>query len=242
MMLYVYALCDSPSPALTGMNGLEKQPLEALEVPPVAAVYSRHYSPRLPPTPDNAWCQEAVIETLLPDRAVLPVRFGTTFPDSDSLRAVLMRHRTLLGAGLARVRGFVELGVRFLWTLPEELPAKGAASGEAPRTGQSGRSYLLARLAEEQHWRRCAEQARGLAESLHNQLAATAADCTRQLTAATEHLLSGVYLVPRAAIDAFRQRFTELGRASPRLRLLCTGPWPPYHFVPRIPLPEPSHA
>jgi len=231
-MIYVYALCDGPPPALTGTAGLEQQPLAALEASPVAAVYSRHASASPHPTPDNAWCHEAVVEALGPDRAVLPVRFGTTFPDLDALGAVLRCHRRWLQAGLDRVRGCVELGVRVLWTAPAEPRDEEPAPGAAP-----GRAYLLARLAEQ----RRSEPARARAEHLHRQLAAVAAEYTRPGDRGGQ-LLSGAYLVPRGAVGAFRRRLDELGRADPQVRVLCTGPWPPYHFVPQIPLGEPMHA
>jgi hypothetical protein len=47
-------------------------------------------------------------------------------------------------------------------------------------------------------------------------------------------LMVAAYLVPRDRTESFRTRVQELGAAHPTLRLLCTGPWPPYHFVPPL--------
>jgi hypothetical protein len=54
--------------------------------------------------------------------------------------------------------------------------------------------------------------------------------------------MAGAYLVPRERIEEFRRSVTAAGEAEPSLRLLCTGPWPPYHFVPELSLPEVQRA
>jgi hypothetical protein len=228
-MIYVYALCDAPPPLPDGRRGLEDRPLEAVEAAPVAAVYSCHDAPRVVPTPEAAWRHEGVVETLAAGRAVLPARFGTTFPDAERLRAVLARHADALAAGLDRVRGLVEVGVRLLGRPP---------AGEGAPAAETGRAYLQARLAEERRHREWAERAGRRAEEVHARLAAAAREGTRRVLVTPELLLSAAYLVPRGEVDAFRRRVEEVGRLDPEARVLCTGPWPAYHFVPQLPLAE----
>ena len=66
-----------------------------------------------------------------------------------------LRNGTIDAADLRRVRGCVELGLRVLWTAPEEhgrrheghsLAAAVSAGADGPPSGQA---YMLARLAEE---------------------------------------------------------------------------------------------
>ena len=56
------------------------------------------------------------------------------------------------------------------------------------------------------------------------------------LAGAQRHVLGAAYLVERPAMAefaaAFALRAADLARAAPEVKLLCTGPWPPYHFVP----------
>ncbi|HET8751252.1 MAG TPA: GvpL/GvpF family gas vesicle protein [Gaiellaceae bacterium] len=63
--------------------------------------------------------------------AVVPFRFGTTFPDRDALDAWLERHRDVLASELERLRGTEEWSVEPVGNLPN------VAAGE----------YLEARLA-----------------------------------------------------------------------------------------------
>lgn len=63
-------------------------------------------------TAESLWRHEELVEELMADRDVLPVRYGTRFADDeDAAQAVAARRATLVAA-LERVRGAVELSVR----------------------------------------------------------------------------------------------------------------------------------
>lgn len=235
-MVYVYGITDSAGPVVAGRKGLDDQPLETCALESIAAVFTRHASGApLPPTPENAWRHERVVEWLMRDRAVLPARFGTTFHDEAKLRAALGPPERELSAGLRRLEGCVELGVRVLWEpapLTVPIPASAPASGEPPP--ESGRAYMMARLTEERRRRDELERAERLVDGLHTPLAQLAADSTRRVLTTPQTLLVAAYLVRREQTESFRRRVEEIGVAHPALRVVCTGPWPPYHFVPRL--------
>jgi hypothetical protein len=72
-------------------------------------------------TADALWRHEQVVEELMADRDVLPVRYGTRFScDEDAAEAVGAR-RTELAAALDRVRGAIELSVRALSARPAPI-------------------------------------------------------------------------------------------------------------------------
>ena len=66
---------------------------------------------------------------------------------------------------------------------------------------------------------------------LHTPLAQLAAESTRQVLVTPRLLLTAAYLVERDQVTAFQREVGGLSGAYPALRLLCTGPWPPYSFV-----------
>jgi len=80
--------------------------------------------------PGSLWDHEAVVEAVMQDGAVLPMRCGSVV---DDVEAFLASRRASLVAALSRVRGAVELGVR---------PA--ADDRDAP---SSGTEYLMRRVA-----------------------------------------------------------------------------------------------
>jgi len=194
------------------------------------------------PTEDNLWRHEAVVEILMADRTVLPMRFGTVLADEAAIQAVLAAHHADFVASLDRVRGRVELGLRVLWEADQpptppsssEFPGvpQGHSSEELRGTqANSGRAYLLARLEEERQRQACRQRAEALAEELHTPLAQLATESTRQVLITPRLLLTAAYLVEREQVAAFRQEVEALSAANPTLRFLCTGPWPAYSFV-----------
>jgi hypothetical protein len=158
------------------------------------------------PTADALWRHEALLERLMEERDLLPVRFGTRLPDEAAARRAIDARHGELTAGLERVRGAVELALR--------VEARGAAcSGDG-----TGRGYMTARAA-------------GLrtAAAVHEPLAALA---RASVLRPGRELLRAAYLVDRGAVDAFVALVTHLQRVhDDALALVCTGPWPPFSFA-----------
>jgi hypothetical protein len=74
-----------------------------------------------------------------------------------------------------------------------------------------------------------ADPARALA-AVHHPLAERARAATCRVRAGGD-LLRGAYLVERREVEAFAAGVAELQDDLADLRLLCTGPWPPYSFT-----------
>ena len=148
------------------------------------------------------WRREALIEELMHQRALLPVRYGTRVEDDDAAAAAIAGRGEALAAALRRVRGAVELSVRVL--IRREHGEQGP--GE----------QLQARALDER-----------AAAAMHQRLAAAARDQARQVG---PELLRAAYLVDRAHVDGFVALVRELQDEYPELSTICTGPWPPYSF------------
>jgi hypothetical protein len=239
--MYLYAIIDQPEAPVPAEPGLEGTFLFTLTYQDIAAVASCLTRAEVPPTEDNLWRHEAVVEALMADRAVLPVRFGTLLADDAAVQAMLTAHYADFVASLERVRGRVELSLRVLWEADQ--PPTPPSSPEFPRVpqrhsgelrgtqGNSGRAYLLARLEEERQRRAWRQRAEALAGELHTPLAHLAVESTRQVLLTPRLLLTAAYLVERDQVAAFQQEVEALSAAYPALRFLCTGPWPAYNFV-----------
>ena len=207
-MIHVYALTDSPEAPLPEVAGIAGASVEQLAVGGLCAVCSRHPDPaELTVSEAQLWAHEAVVEALLGDRAVLPVRYGSDFGDEQGLRRAVEAGREGYEADLRRLRGRVEFGVRAF------------PSGERRQSGSTGREYLATRASE------TAE-----AREVHERLMGLAVEATVAPPAGRAVLTAG-YLVARDAADAFTAEVEGLARKSSRIELLCTGPWPPYSFV-----------
>lgn len=236
-MIYVYAVTEPPSQPVLDVRGIGERPVEVRVIEGMAVAFSRHDAGAIAPTAEHLWRHEATVESLMRHAAaVLPARFGTTFAAEAQLDAALARHADRLAAALERVRGCVELGLRVMWQAPESAEM---VTPEVPNRHDSGRAYMLARLAEEQRRREVKRRADEIADGLHRELAPLARDSTRRVLPTPRFVLAAAYLVPGERVGPFRDAVRRAADARPDLRLLCTGPWPPYHFAPAL---EPAEA
>ena len=242
--LYLYAITDRPEAPLPCVSGLEDAPLCKLACQDLAGVISSVTTTQVQATESNLWQHEAIVEALMADRAVLPVRFGTVFSNEAAAQAELLTHQADLIASLNRVRGRVELGLRVLVNDEREtVPPKDGDNSIPPKDGEHfitlaqsappsrGRAYLMARLEQEQRTRAKQQHAKAWAAEVHAPLARLAVASVQQVLVTPRMLLTAAYLVERDGVEAFRQEVAARGSAHPKLSLLCTGPWPPYNFV-----------
>jgi len=96
-------------------------------------------------TPDALWRHEELLERLMEDRGLLPVRYGTVVPDEEAVLRALDERRDELAAGLERVRGAVELALRV-----QEHDAGAGFTERAASAGAARRLHeALAPLARE---------------------------------------------------------------------------------------------
>ena len=216
-VLYVYAVVDSfPGSVVAGLHAA---PLRAIECGSVQVIVSEH---AVAPEPDEdlLWVYEQVVEGLMEDATVLPMRFGSTVEGPEALVAVLERRQEEFVAALERVRGAVELSVR------AELPSVAEAVDAEPRLMQHagpGTSYLLERARDQ----RRSEDA---VELIHRPLTALAKRSKRK-TSGDPNAFKAAYLVEEEAVESFGQRVERLNVTLGDVKVSCTGPWPPYSFV-----------
>jgi hypothetical protein len=218
-VIHIYAFTEHDA-APDGVMGLDERPVEVVPSGPVAAVVSDLAGA---PSAEAAvlWRHEAVIEALMRAHAVLPARFGALLDDRAAVRALLGRNATVLGAGLERVRGLVEVGVRIRHLVdgePEPAPSPATSTS-------SGRDYLLAR-------RDALHAEDDAATRIHEALAARAREAVQRRGEGRGASLVGAYLVDPAELEAFTAEVAAF--RDPDLQVVCTGPWPPYHFVPQL--------
>jgi hypothetical protein len=162
---------------------------------------------------DRLWRHEEVVETLMDECDLLPVRYGTRVEDEAAAERVLSDRRHELANALERVRGAVELSVRvFSEDAGDDVPPA------------QGADYL--------RWRTRREQSRlEVRARVHGQLVRLTRDSVQNAPSDPHEILREAYLVDRDEVDTFVKRVVEIEAANPRLRLLCTGPWPPYSFA-----------
>lgn len=191
---------------------------------------------------------EAIVEAALAKRQLLPMKFGTIFLDPERIREVIRKNAPVLRAALEElsdkeewgVKGFVdETGLRtaVLQNDPVLVALSGAASAKPP-----GHAFFHRRKIEEaasaKSREREASTAREAVEAIRKTVVEVA-ECPPLLAESMQKekiVLNLACLVRKNGVGAFLARVEQWSRehAEEGVRLVASGPWPPYHFVPRL--------
>jgi hypothetical protein len=196
-VIELYAITDDPSPPDPPLRAVKSDGLTALCAP----------AEQRELTAEVLWEHEAVVEGLMEERDLLPMRFGTLVEDDEAAVRALEERREELRSSLDRVRGAVELAVRAEANAPKELALEGTTGAE----------YIRAKAHRTE-----------AARLLHEPLAYLARESVVQ---PGPELLRAAYLVDREVVESFVGLVRRLQETHDGLRVLCTGPWPPYSFA-----------
>jgi hypothetical protein len=222
--LYVYAIADRAPAGDLGV-GLAGEALDAVAIGPVAAIVGPMESPPRPSAAELR-AHDAVVRRLaarIP--AVLPARFGSMAADGGELRAALGDRGEALAAALDRLRGREQMTLReFVLAGGEVEPAPPSDPGAGP-----GARYLMDRAGEAH-----GAAVPGLRAVLDRLAAVVAAELVERHHAPP--LAASVYhLVERGSAARYHHALGTAAAESPGLRLVASGPWPPYAFAAELP-------
>jgi hypothetical protein len=234
--LYTFAVLDGGS-----VDDAELAPRRLVAVGPIAAVVENVAVEEFEGEnlernlADRDWLErmvrhhEAVIESLLGGRAVVPMRFGSIFSTEAGLRSMLEENATAFIGMLDRVRGRTEWGVRV--NADREAMVRGLAP--APTAAGSGGDYLRRRKAEMKADEEVGAEAARIAREVHEALVERAEDgvVLQPRVPDPQTLITSAYLVPFSDQDAFLASAKELDAKYEGISLDVTGPWPPYSFI-----------
>lgn len=258
--LYLYCLARSDcleSVEVAGLN--EPQPPLLTRINEIAAIWTPvllaefcgpDAASRLQ---DLAWvgpraCRhEAVVESVMRQSPVLPLRFGTIFSSWGRLEAVLLAHHAAISRFLTQVADQEEWSVKGLLDRPmakqEFYSRKLAVEGKHLAPLSPGRRYFLEsrlrREAEEElgHW--LSTVCRKLARDLRDFGADLRERQVRLVTGENQYqemIFNWAFMIPKALVPDFLARIDAAGArlAKTGMVLDCSGPWPPYSFSPAL--------
>lgn len=256
-MLYVYAIVDSHRFETIPGEGHEAGDVAPLPCGAFAAAVSVISAGTIEATPQSVWRHERVLERLMQDHAVLPLRFGAICRDADALREYLPYSADGHRNDLERVRGKVEIALRIVEDdrhveLPggclerdrvratnrqteKAVPGILDASNDDKPAGR-GAAYLRARLQRLHGDMAKEDRAKRFGRMLRRELDAVLNDvvCAPPADASAGYHVS--CLVERGRVAAFADALDRFRGDHPQFEVSCTGPWAPYSFVAAAPL------
>ena len=214
--------------------GIGRQPVLVVAHNGLSAALSELGESDLVPGIAQTLAYERVVEHFFRDQTVIPMRYGCQLENVSEVISLLEDHHEEYQKLLVDLEGLNEMGIRVLLE-ESEAGVKTDASLVPPDTSlgfsNPGTAYLAAKREHFLELDRAVLDQRLLADELCVSLSGffvrrrvESPDLTRS------RLLSLYFLVPRASLESFRQATRSL-RTKESVKLLLSGPWPPYNFV-----------
>ena len=230
MSLYVYCLGeDLPESAFEGLAGVGGARVSVLALGGLAAVVSEAGTEGAAVNEENLRAHNRVNASALAVSTPLPCRFGTRAAP-ERLAEYAAANAAALAAALARVRGRVEMSVK-LMERSEVGSRKSEVESEASvAAAGAGTAFLLKKrrelLGEEGARRRAEEAAAWLASGVGE----LARETEARVSPSEAIFVRAAHLVERGRVEEYRAHLRTLAAERDDLRLLTSGPWPPYSF------------
>ena len=214
--------------------GIGRQPVFVVAHNGLSAALSELAQSDLVPDISQTLAYERVVEHFFRDQTVIPMRYGCQLENASEVISLLEDHHGEYQKLLGDLEGLNEMGIRVLLG-ESEAGVKTDAFVVPPDTSlgfsNSGTAYLAAKREHFLGLDRAVLDQRLLVDELCGSLSGffvrrrvESPDLTRS------RLLSLYFLVPRASVESFRQATRNL-HPKESVKLLLSGPWPPYNFV-----------
>lgn len=221
MGFYIY--CVVPANYAPGsLTGIDQAPVQLVSCAGLGLWISEFDSVPEPAVPrikqHNRVVEAAISEQVTP----VPVRFGQWAADRAALEQSFAPRAENFTRLLALFAGALEFGLRIL-----DPAASTAQDVHGTGPARSGREYLAA-LRERL-------RPADVDAQLHERVQASVKDlvrlerCERQGT--PYPMVSYAHLVARRDFERYRLQVRQLREATPGMRFLLSGPWPPYSFA-----------
>jgi len=238
---YIYCVIASGQERRFGPIGIGGRRDDVLTIghENLSMVVSNHPVTKLAVNKENMLAHERVIEEVMKEFAVLPVRFCTIASDADEIRNLLVRRYREFNNLLRDMDHKVELGVKALWKDMGRIYNELVGDNEAVRElkgnilNGAGKKNVQARVEVG----RLVEQAltgkkEKETEKIIGALRRAAVDYNLNKTISDNMFMNASFLVDRGREKEFDNIMDDLSKEyQERSRFMYAGPLPPYNFV-----------
>ena len=229
MKLYAYCVAEDLEALNESVTGVAGKAVRMFKVEGITLLVSDYDVASLPVTRENALAHAAVVRSVLDQTTPLPFRFGMLATEQQ-LQRFVTTNRLALAGKLAHVRGCVEMNLKIMWNSTAETavpsPDDDLAAGPGTAFLKEKRRELL---GDEQKLTQIAEVSSLLREPFGGGLIKDEQIVLRPSQTAV--VAAVAHLIDSGAIEQYRTNVSELLKNRPDLRILLSGPWPPYSFA-----------
>lgn len=251
MIIYAYAIVDSNNEITVPINGLggigvynisyrdigivvsEGEQIRPVRNPALRDTISNRVQDI---TQEHILKHEEVVERLMENFTVLPVRFSTTFSQKEEVLVMLKEYYQDFKENLKSLRNKVEFGIRVIWlaeTIKNRI-AKASKKFNAYATmpaNSPGKSFAKEKFEKYKIDKEFAEEADRCIALLDDFFSRNACEKKLEKLKSDNLLLNAYYLVEKEKQGDFKEVFERAKNTPGDLKYLFSGPWPPYNFI-----------
>jgi len=258
---YLYCITKALHKPFINVVGIGNANVHDLQYEDIVAILSEVVMTKIPVSNGNVLRHAAVIETVQKEQTVLPMRFSSVFHGDTAVLEFLKNRYATFVSDLERLYDKLEMGIRVIQkkvTVHPHLdlpsvetgfkPVSTIQSGVEQEFGVSGQltespihdlqspastgmSYLQQRRIYYASQDENDEWVQEIVKTCHAQFEDICVKHKRDTHTSFSQGVSLHYLIHRDSLNEFKDRFNDLKSSLNELRFLCSGPWPPYHFV-----------
>lgn len=244
MYYYLYCVTRSSFKSHQCLTGIDDYPLNIFYHDEIAAVLSEANAFKIPVTPENALRHNAVVEGVHREQTVLPMRFSSVFDNKDKLQEFLKSRYSVFVSDLNRLHNKLEMGLRIIsnnntilrnkisWEKRRNaFPQASGSKYKVFHSSNHALEYLEQRrsyfdfIDEQNNW------IQEITNTCHAQFEGLYIECRKDEHNSALEGISLSYLIHNDCLTEFKNRFYDLKTSLEEFHFLCSGPWPPYHFV-----------
>jgi glycosyltransferase involved in cell wall biosynthesis len=234
MEIYTYGIIDSNAKIdnfITGLTGAQIYNIPYCDIGIVASKFDRQIQAV---TKDLVLEHEEIVERLMENFTVLPMRFFTVFNKKEDVLSMLQDYYTDFKQNLDKLHNKVEFGVKAIW--PGDA-IRGRITDACSKVNVSitksapGRNFIMKKLEKykiDKEFEKEADKHIAVIDNVFSQYAVE-----KKLRKLNSNILflRAYYLVTKDRQDDFKKAFEQFRTTHNDVKYLFSGPWPPYNFI-----------
>ena len=238
---YIYGIIDTNGVRNFGAIGIggRGDVVSNISYQDISAVISNYPMEKYELSKENLLAHEEVVERVMSDYTVLPVRAFTIAANAEEVRDFLRKHYRELTGLLKDMDNKVELGLTAYWkdmtTIFQEIvnenrkirTLREKIAGVAERQGFKEKINLGEMVASALKYKKEIE-----GEEILRSFKKSAIDFRMNDVRGDEMIINAAFLIDRGWENEFDSKVRELNsKYAQRIRFKYVGPMPPYNFV-----------
>ncbi|PKL50056.1 MAG: hypothetical protein CVV39_01980 [Planctomycetes bacterium HGW-Planctomycetes-1] len=236
MKLYLYGIIDFSNQITESIYGLEGSNVYNIPFCDIGAVVSEISQPIRDVTEGAVLEHEAVVEKLMANFTVLPVRFGTVVNSRDELFSMMESYYRDFKSNLARLHNKLEFGIKVIWPADKVKANIIRVLKKDEQTIESDNSpskrFIEEKFEKYKIDKEFEAKANRFIKIIDIFFGKFAAEKKLEKLKTQNLLLDAVYLVEKDKQRDFKEALEHIKNANyPGFKYLFSGPWPAYNFV-----------